>query len=85
MRRRRSLRPQHDPVRIRETAGFVAVFAGIGLSVVAFDYSREVAVAGGPETRKEWVPTLKRPALLYVGVGTMASGLPAGHGVEIDR
>ena len=70
-----ALQPQHDPVRTRETAGFVAVFAGIGLSVVAFDYSREVAVAGGPETRKEWVPTLRRPALLYVGVGTLASGL----------
>ena len=27
-----ALQPQHDPVRTRETAGFVAVFAGIGLS-----------------------------------------------------
>ena len=73
--RAEALQPRQDPVKTRETAGFVAVFAGIGLSVAAFDYSREVAVAGGPETRKEWVTTLPRPALLYVGVGTLASGL----------
>ena len=70
-----TLQPQHDQVKTRETASFVAVFAGLGLSVAAFDYSREVPIAGGPETRKEWVTTLKRPALLYVGVGTLASGL----------
>ena len=60
----------------RETGGFVALFAGLGLGVAAFDYSREVPVAAdSPETRKEWVTTLKRPALLYVGLGALTSGL----------
>lgn len=67
---------QRDPAPDREMVGFVAVFTGIGLSVAAFDYSREVPVAPGrSETRRVLVTTLQRPAFLWAGVGTMASGV----------
>ena len=60
----------------RETAGFVAMFAGIGLSVAAFDYVKESPVAPGrTETRRDLVTRLRRPALLWAGVGAIASGV----------
>ena len=60
----------------REMAGFVTIFAGIGLSVAAFDYVKESPVAPGrTETRRDLVTRLRRPALLWAGVGAIASGV----------
>ena len=66
---------QRDPSPDRAMVGFVTIFAGIGLSVAALDYSREVPVApGSAETRRVFVTTVQRPALLWAGLGAMASG-----------
>ena len=51
---------QRDSLTAREKGGFVALFAGLGLRIIAFDYSREDPVAGDrADTRKEWVTTLR--------------------------